>query len=257
MTPTPHAPLSPGESGAGPDTPTHEADVKQLVGKRLQKRRRDEPTTTVQLPEPLLGSDESADEDDGPSQGPPMFNMNQSIFGLIAAAGSRVDFNDRFDGSSSDEEDGHGKARDMQEEDLSQTTILQAPPEKKKSRAKKRLSESRLLRSLPVLPSRFKSRSKGEPSRLPAPAEEETEESPDTSDSAPAGELIHQEKRPAPVMSRMLEAKAEMSSRPSFDQERMSTDISRNTEGGDSTTLAKKLQQIFEFEQPEQVVEGR
>jgi sterol 3beta-glucosyltransferase len=57
-------------------------------------------------------------------------------------------------------------------------------------------------------------------------------------------------------MSRMLEAKAEMASRPSFDIERFSGEHSRPGVGGDSSLLAQRLMEIFEFDEPEKVIEG-
>ena len=63
------------------------------------------------------------------------------------------------------------------------------------------------------------------------------------------------EGRQAPVMSRMLEARAEVSSRPSFDVERRSTEMESLSNDGNSTPLAKRLMEIFQFEEPEQVIE--
>ncbi|UKZ75648.1 hypothetical protein TrVFT333_003338 [Trichoderma virens FT-333] len=67
----------------------------------------DDPTPTAELPEPLQGSDDETSENADLHKPSHMaVNMNQSIFGLIAAAGSRVDFNTRFDDGSSDEDEG-------------------------------------------------------------------------------------------------------------------------------------------------------
>ena len=59
-------------------------------------------------------------------------------------------------------------------------------------------------------------------------------------------------------MSRMLEAKAELSMRPSFDMPRNSRDNLR-TMGGISeqpSSLANRLMEIFNFETAEDVIEG-
>lgn len=60
-------------------------------------------------------------------------------------------------------------------------------------------------------------------------------------------------------MTRMLEARAEMAARPSFDLERMSGDRSRITadDTGESgpTELAKRLAEIFQFDRPEEVIQ--
>jgi sterol 3beta-glucosyltransferase len=57
----------------------------------------------------------------------------------------------------------------------------------------------------------------------------------------------------------MLEARAEMAARPSFDLERSSSDRSRDSESGDPgpRELAKRLKEIFEFDEPEEVIAGR
>ncbi|CAK7270418.1 Sterol 3-beta-glucosyltransferase [Sporothrix epigloea] len=71
--------------------------------------------------------------------------------------------------------------------------------------------------------------------------------------------------RSIPVMSRMLEAKAELAAlRPSFDFDRKSKDKSRGSKGGHSsddtddagpTALSRRLMEIFEFDRPEEVIE--
>ncbi|CAM1503579.1 Fc.00g011700.m01.CDS01 [Cosmosporella sp. VM-42] len=252
MTPRPDLSHSHPRPSAGDD------DVKRRVGKKLQKKRRDEPASTMELPERLKDSDDSDSDDVVPTQGPPMFmNMNQSIFGLIAAASSRVDFNDRFDGSSSDEEEGHRtKERDVRGDDLAQTSVLKvAGKGKREGHHRRKLSDHKLLRSLPMLP-KLRSRSKRQASRLSAQTEEVEESSENSGISTPpALTLTRHDSRLAPVMSRMLEAKAEMTSRPSFDLDRLSSDVSRSSDDVELPPLAKKLMEIFEFDEPEQVIE--
>jgi sterol 3beta-glucosyltransferase len=53
-----------------------------------------------------------------------------------------------------------------------------------------------------------------------------------------------------PIMSQMLEAKANMSPRPSMESRRSME------EGDGMTKLAKRLAEIFEFERPEEVIDG-
>ena len=57
----------------------------------------------MEIPERFKDGDD-ADEDITLLPGATAY-MNQSVFGMIAAAGSQVDFNARFDAQSSDEED--------------------------------------------------------------------------------------------------------------------------------------------------------
>lgn len=259
----PQSPQSPQSPGGGPASGD---DVQKRVGRKLQKKRRDELPPTLELPEPLRDSDsdeEASPDDAAPARAGPMsVNMNQSIFGLIAAAGSRVDFHERFDDGSSDDDDAgqqsavartHGRRGD-----LSQTAILRpSPGDGHARRGHKRLSGHRLLRSLATLPTR-KNRAKRESSRLSAPVAPASDEQSESSEPSPPPAITIEDdnNRLAPVMSRMLQARAEMSSRPSFDLETRSAELSRTDDDDDATPLAKRLMEIFQFDEPEQVVEG-
>ena len=263
------------------------------VSRKLQRKRRDgDHTPTMELPERLKECGDHGDSEEevlGPHghQGGMFMNMNQSIFGLIAAAGSQVDFADRFEGQSSDDEDdgdnamamtiaGHqGSAQRGQQDtsdgsNVAQTMVLRKPGAsgpKSEGRHRRKISESRLLRSVPVL-ARLTSKSKT--SKLPndktSPTgliEEKNKEDADTAATADAAvpgiEFTRAEGRLAPIMSRMLEARAEMAARPSFDLDRLSGEQTRVADSSETgpTELAKKLKEIFEFEEPEEVIEGK
>jgi len=256
------------------------------VSKKLQKKRPTDDggggglqphSPTMEYPEHLGGLDSDEEEDVRvPPQGNGMFmNMNQSIFGLIAAAGSRVDFHDRFDGQSSDEDeadsgtqlDGTGilskKEKGKEREVMAQTTVLKGHGDRAKDgkHHRRKLSDTKLLRSLPSLKTRFSTRSrKSAKSKEPEIKEEEG----DTDDSGhpTAGtdehslEVAKDDGRLPPVMSRMLEAKAEMAARPSFDLDRL---VDKNQDGGlgdvGPSMLSKRLMEIFMFDEPEAVIE--
>nr|C4B4E5.1 RecName: Full=Sterol 3-beta-glucosyltransferase; AltName: Full=Autophagy-related protein 26 [Colletotrichum lagenaria]BAH60889.1 autophagy-related protein 26 [Colletotrichum lagenaria] len=272
-----------GPAGAASVTFAGDEDVKKRVGKKLQKKRHEPTTPAVELPERLKEGDDAGEEDLVPTQGPPMFmNMNQSIFGLIAAAGSRVDFHDRFESSDDESADEgpqrdsadrshsssthglflHRKQRRRDESDVAKTTVLNKDPygSGKPEKHKRKISGHKLLRSLPALPRLPRHKSKKESSKLEPPSEEASDGS-GFAQSQPVDEAEDDEDdkdhRLAPVMSRMLEAKAEMSARPSFDVERFSSDQLTYSESADSndTALARRLQDIFEFDQPEAVIE--
>jgi sterol 3beta-glucosyltransferase len=241
----------------------------------------------MELPERLKahGDEAEAEEDVLQPQGlgGGMFmNMNQSIFGLIAAAGSKVDFADRFEGQSSDEDGddddtaamamtemrpGGGLAyarrdgRDALGGAIAQTTVLRRPagqPSDVRSHRRKG-SEHKLLRSvsgLSRLSSKLKpkSRSKASTDHI----EEEAEPaSPMPTIASPSIEVTHADERAAPVMSRMLEARAKMASRPSFDLDRLSSEQTRDNDKdmAGPTELAKRLKDIFLFDEAEEVVE--
>lgn len=298
-----HHPRSTAQTG-------HDDTHARRVSRKLQKRRRDgEHTPTMELPERLKDHGEQAESEEEVLQpqgyaGGMFMNMNQSIFGLIAAAGSQVDFADRFGGQSSDDDDeadgqmamtiAEGKAPAPSRESLSfgglggplaQTTILRknAPAGgKSEGRHRRKLSENRLLRSVQGL-TRLSSKSKSSSSKsskqkdsaaaadknqiTEAEDEDEQTQPPSAGTTSqgrgvpPGIEITRIDSAPrlAPVMSRMLEARAEMAARPSFDLERLSSDMRRDGDLGETgpTELAKKLKEIFEFDKPEEVIEGK
>ncbi|TQS33272.1 hypothetical protein Golomagni_06390, partial [Golovinomyces magnicellulatus] len=221
---------------------------------KLRKKRHDE---SLDIPEQLRGSDEEEEEESSDvmsdGQGPPFaMNMGQSIVGLIAGAAEKIDFHDRFYDSSSDEE-GKGKP-ETKTEDLSQTTILPSPKKKKKQESsshRRRISGHKLLKSLPALP-KLRSKSKSAPNQLSPNPDEDPSEGADIP-SPPAIKLTRSQTTGVPpVMSRMLEARAELSERPSFDLERHE---SRTSLDSGVSPLEKRLMEIFEFDEPEEVLD--
>jgi sterol 3beta-glucosyltransferase len=225
-----------------------EGDLKKRVARKLTKRRREGHQVTMDIPERFRDGDD-ADED---CAAPPDSKayMNQSVFGMIAAAGSTVDFNARFDGQSSDEEGDSGEPSSS-EKDVQVQKTRQDQPAGKSKRHKRKFSEHKLLRSITGLGS--KSKTKSSP-KSGSPVRESSSES-HTPEIQVERTVSH---RDAPVMSRMLEAKAELSMRPSFDMKRPSEDHTETDDNGESTSssLAKRLKEIFEFEKAEDVIEG-
>jgi sterol 3beta-glucosyltransferase len=248
------------------------------VSRKLQKKRRDgDHTPTMELPERLKDHGDQADNEEvlrPQGYGGGMFmNMNQSIFGLIAAAGSQADFADRFEGQSSDDDDDTETPLaktiagpktlgpvSSAAQSLAQTTVLLrqgAARLKNERRHRSKLSESRLLRSVPGL-ARITDKIKSSKSPKAKSHAHDTEEpgAPPSTDLAPSIEITRTESRTAPVMSRMLEARAEMAARPSFDLATLTDEPSRISDATEGPTeLAKRLKDIFEFDRPEEVIE--
>jgi sterol 3beta-glucosyltransferase len=261
------------------DINTSEDVARGRLSKKLRKKRKEEHQPTMELPDRLKDTGDEMDEDVVPHHGGhQMFmNMNQSIFGLLAAAGSNVDFNDRFESQSSDEDEdrlpGHPGGRDSgsgsnKKEDVSRSQVIQKSSSDKTDKRHRRKISDQLLRSLPHLPrlsSKSKSKSsklKGPPIAATTPEEHETLSPTDESSGVRSPDLEttrdDRDGRTAPVMSRMLEARAEMTARPSFDLERLSGDHKRSGDEADNdSALARRLKEIFEFDQPEKVLEGR
>ncbi len=232
------------------------------VSRKLQKKRPDGlHRPTMELPDRLKDRGDEAEREEDVrlhAYGGGFMTMNQSVFGLIAAAGSTVDFGNRFEGQSSDDEDddeGSHRRRDgdgTSSGKTSQTTVLPRPPvsgtkgESKQHRRK--ISESRLLRSVPGL-SRLTSRNKSKSSKGKARTDDRLSHE-DDSPISPIPESPSYEPAVAPVMSRMLEAR--IAARPSMDVDRTDAESS---EGGMSL-LTQRLMAIFEFDKPEDVIEG-
>jgi sterol 3beta-glucosyltransferase len=235
-----------------------EEDLKKRVGRKLTKKRREGHTATMDIPERFRDG-EDADEDCSAPKGSPAQFMNQSVFGMIAAAGSQVDFNARFDGQSSDEEDAaidpsstsyQGSASSLDKLSTSQATL------KPDSKHRRKFSENKLLKSLPHL-SMKSSKSKREIQRKDtAELSSPTLDEPPT--ESPATETTRTSTRQAPVMSQMLEARAQLESRPSFDlSEKLGNkEWQPDSADGTSSSLALRLKDIFAFEDAEEVIQG-
>jgi len=226
-----------------------EGELKKRVARKLTKKRKEGQQVTMEIPERFKDG-EDADEDCTALHGGNAF-MNQSVFGMIAAAGSQVDFNARFDAQSSDEEE-------ETTEPSSQSSVLQvdktrqAKPSAKPEKHKRKFSENKLLRSLPRLGTKSKSKP---PSRSPSASP--MPESP-SEPATPAIQVPRTQSSHAPVMSRMLQAREELSMRPSFDMPRtLEGAVNAEDEGGKgSSSLAKRLKEIFGFDTAEDVIEG-
>lgn len=237
--------------------PEHEAQKK--VGRKLTKRRKPVRASSVQYPERLkVGED--AQEDVTAAKGNPAQHMNQSVFSMIAAAGSKTNFHARFEGESSDSEEDQepsilhppieepsSKAK-IEQDDASEPEATLATASS--TRQSPKIAESRHPRTLPKLKLRTaKERNYMSQSVLLPPKEA----------------VSHQESsrgitpRDAPVMSKMLEAQAKMApSSPSVDMSVADTrESGAVTSGGSSVSLATRLMEIFGFEGPEEVISGK
>lgn len=225
-------------------------------GKKLQKRN--VPPNRIpsyQLPARLRFSEDAQEDVTAPVRGTgaPAQYMNQSIFGMIAAAGSRTDFNQRFDESSDSETERAGKEQRSIGRRVSKNTpkgdddneALADESKPSDARKKKRLSLQRLTQSVPKLSLRTSK------VRQPPPL---TDQNSDNS-----GDEYTGDPRDAPMMSRLLtaEAKFEASEEVAAEDSRSkkSLEKARNrAESSPATLLALRLKEIFDFEKPESVV---
>ncbi|KAI9745934.1 MAG: Sterol 3-beta-glucosyltransferase [Claussenomyces sp. TS43310] len=232
-----------------------EEDLKKRVGRKLTRRRDEGHRATMDFPDRFCDGDD-AEEDCTAPNGQNVF-MNQSVFGMIAAAGSQVDFNARFEGQSSDEED-ESIGRPTREECTGPAPKPRADETTSPRKFRERFPESKLLRSLPHLGRKTSRQTDATPAphgpsspSPPTSSEQQDHLEEDTHATSPSPPRL------APVMSQMLEAKAELSMRPSFDSTRHSSEMPDNKDKPTikSTGLAERLMEIFEFDKPEDVIE--
>lgn len=236
---------------------------RRRFNRKFAGRHRSRASHTVELPDRFKNDNDDADEDVMPQgQSTQNFMANQSIFGLIAAASSTADFANRFD--ASDDESHDGDAEDTHQQGRSNAKGKE-PMDKSLARGHRRKISDTLLRSLPNLPKIPSRTSKSQPSKLKPhttlnmtkPSTDPSSTDPSSTDTASISHDIGEDGDRAPVMSRMLEARAEMSSRPSFEAARRSGDHESAADAnGAGTTLALRLKEIFELDEPEDVIQG-
>ncbi|KAL5354193.1 Sterol 3-beta-glucosyltransferase [Pseudogymnoascus australis] len=236
---------------------SHE-DIKKRVGRKLTKKRREDRRVTMEIP-PRFEDGDDADEDCTAPKGQNGL-INQSVFGMIAAAGSQADFHARFDGQDSDDDEDettepHDASR-LSEASSDPITSKDSTDERRSRHMfhRRNLSDNKLLRSLSQLGSRNRSKQ----AQLSTASSD-----PVTPEKDKDIERDHMTRSPfkgPPIMSQMLEAKAAAVQRASFDSRR-SDFISGQSDGADGgegspSDLAIRLMEIFEFESPELVIDG-
>ena len=172
---------------------------------------------------------------------------------MIAAAGSKVDFNSRFDSDSSEGEDDDPPAEAQQGvQEPAKGTSGHKPSGTYSGKHRRKISEHRLLRSLPRLGMKM-GKEKSPMSENNHGIQEELM----PSDSVVAAATPRQ----VPVMSRLLEAEAEAQ----FDSSSQGTKIQKHDELEPTeqvearrlaTDLPMRLMEIFEYAEPEEVISG-
>ena len=235
---------------------TQDDPPRRSESRKLQKRIQPHRLPSSQIPTRFRLGDDAQDDVTAPTRGQnPSQYMNQSIFSMIAAAGSRTDFNTRFDDSSdSDEDVSEGQVQEV----VSQSKLTKAAPQqpsqeearnkvsKSDNKKQRRISDNRLVQSFARLSSRSRKEKRDSARESPSPSSDSTSKS---SKSNP---------RDAPVMSRLLTAEAEFqAAKEEPEQSSASSDASGTRDRGDSspaTLLAIRLMDIFGFEKPERVV---
>ncbi|KAH0558394.1 hypothetical protein GP486_004947 [Trichoglossum hirsutum] len=228
----------------------HPEDKK--VGRKLAKKRKDHSRPLFDVPERFKDGDDASEDVSAP-KGQNVQYMNHSVFSMIAAAGSKADFNSRFDSDSSEGEDDEpptGAQQGLQEpargtgddDRLSGTHT---------GKHRRKISEHRLFRSLPRLGAKVGK----EKSYVPENECGTQEETVPSETGAPAAVTPRQ----VPIMSRLLEAEAQA--------QLSSSDRGNKLQRPDelepvehceaqrpATNLSTRLMEIFEYAEPEDVI---
>jgi len=228
------------------------------VGRKLTKRRKPLRAPSVHYPERLKKRDDEHEDITAPKGNDPKY-MSQTVFGMIAAAGSKVDFHARFEEESSDS-DGEDEASTVPPKlgeraaEISSGKVvdrlLEAPVTRADSGGKRARTVER--RGLPHLP-KLNLRTPIEKNYM----SQSLNLSPNQ-ESSSRRRAISVTPRDAPVMSKMLEAQAELS------PHTLPSDTNINDAGspanldskGSPIGLANRLMEIFGFDKPEEVVSG-
>jgi len=233
---------------------TPEREMQKRVGRKLTKRRQPVRASSVQYPYQLREG-EDAQEDVTAAAGKPAQYMNQSVFSMITAAGSRVDFNARFEDESSDDEYEQGPTNGTTSveatsasPDLSVETDGSCALSKRPKNLRLKSAERRGTHLPSLNLGTIKEKNYMSQSTLSNSAGSQLNESP--KGTTP---------RDAPVLSRMLEAQAEVNASLTLPdatpaQSLPSSDSHRK---GVSTSLGLRLKEIFDFEQMEDVISGQ
>lgn len=224
-----------------------EHDPAKRVSRKLIKKRRPQRHPSVQYPE-RLKKGEDVHEDVTAMKGKPSQNMNQSVFSMIAAAGSKVDFHARFEDDSSDSEvDEPSKAvHDLQ----GQANSYEISTANQKSGLKYRyLSSQGTLKDLP----RLYLRTVKEKNYM---SQSNRKDSAELLSPTPSSTSITP--RDAPVMSMMLQAQAQLdSSVAGFDPPKeVTSTLEHPAKQIGHSDLVIRLKEIFGFDKPEEVISG-
>ena len=231
-----------------------EPDPKKGNGRKLTKRRKPQRHSSIQYPDRLKEGDD-VQEDVTAAKGQPAQYANQSVFSVIAAAGSKVDFHSRFDDETSDSDGESGTKPPGISKNKSASAQLEHAPNvhedvrRKAAQSKQNPHERSLLRSLPKLNLRtIKEKNYMSQSSLPL----------DSDHPLSANDHRAATPRDAPLMSRMLEAEAQLNT--SAELPSSNTSQAQRTKVSDidvgHSSLANRLKEIFGFERPEEVISG-
>lgn len=229
--------------------------------RKITKHRREPGRISMDIPERFRyasdGEVEEEEEEDMSKKD--MALMHQSIFGMIAAAHSKDDFHPALEESGSESEgDEHIPGAVQEISQKAQGKMVQATGPSDTKKHHKKLSDHRLLRSLPGLRTKHGKDQKtrgitdrhNPPTGAPPP-----KSSPLASPPSPVS-------RDAPIMSQMLQARAKAEEIDSSGSTLKASKGRLHSPSGSQSSrkaapnLPQALKEIFQFDEPEEVISG-
>ncbi|KAI9822322.1 MAG: Sterol 3-beta-glucosyltransferase [Pycnora praestabilis] len=226
-----------------------EEDLKRRIGRKLTKKRPGQRGLSAEVPEKFKDG-EDANEDAAALKEKEAQYMNQSVFSMIAAAGSKADFHSRFDDDTSDsDEEPQPEKQSIPsavDEHAKDTNELQ-PKSLRLGNQSRKSSNHNLFKSIPKLHLRTKKEKSGTAQDSSSTTAESPESASHTANISP---------RDAPVMSRMLEAQAQLDFANLVPQPQSQDEGFGGISSGSKspTSLALRLKEIFGLEVAEEVI---
>jgi sterol 3beta-glucosyltransferase len=257
--------------------PTDEGSttLRKSLGHKLTKRKVDTRRVSLDVPERLkdVGDDDKEDVTAATNNR----YLNQSIFSLITAAGSTVDFQSRFDEAESEsDDDGEAEEREgmsktvpglrtkeastppkLRESVHDSGTGSRQPTAKKEGKHQRQSSTSRLLKSMHKLRLKPIRERKGSSAAEDHMSASQILEPPSRSRPTEREEA-ETTSGDAPMLSRIIQAEAEMQASTMLEEEHTDEQVEAHApvsrlQAG-STSLAQRLMDIFGFDEPENVI---
>ncbi|KAI9830257.1 MAG: hypothetical protein M1819_005784 [Sarea resinae] len=221
-------------------------NLKKVVAQKMTRRRAGS-LRDSDIPERFKDGNDAQDDVTAP-KGKMAPYMNQSLFSMIAAAGSRADFHSRFDDDDSSESDDEPEVDGAAAEKMAEDPKVQRSLSSRKGKHRRLLSDRKILKSIPLL-GRKSEKGIPEAGESSRPTTSEDNISPSEVDEATSARI-------APVMSRKLEAEAQLhSGHLGPELHKHKDDVIVGTlKGSASTPLDVRLMEIFELEAPETVI---
>ncbi|KAF1985802.1 glycosyltransferase family 1 protein [Aulographum hederae CBS 113979] len=226
-----------------------EDGLRERLGRKLTKQRAGGRRISMDLPDRFQDGDDAEEDVTAPKTGKGIYGQ-QSLFSLIAAAGSSTNVLSKLNESDEESDD------DEKSPTITQSMVSPGQPAQSARISKGKLSKGSLLQSLPKLRLRSSKEKSESPeidpmssSQILPPRPPQTEQALSTVSPEPPPS------RDAPVLSRMIKARAEMEGMDVADANTKVEEASEETKDEKShEKLALTLMDIFGFEEPETVI---